>query len=425
MNAPTLEGTPTQDSRDRVRGDVLAFLVPAVIFVEIHVVGRLFLSEIFLLAALPFLLEKRGALLLESLPKRVWLCALIWLAAQMYADSVNGTAFEDWSRGWSKITFLILNFCSLYLLLSSNTERRVRLFAIGIIVGGVLQFFISPSQYAVEYPWKFGLGPPITLALVMLSQSVTFQGSAGARTALLLGATALNFVLGFRSLGAFCLLTACYLWYQRSGQSRRVRVVPLVLIAIIAVYLMAQLYGYVATAGWLGDEAKEKYERQSSGEFGLLLGARVELLASSQAIIDSPIVGHGSWARDFEYVALLNDRLAQYGYEVTTSADSELVPSHSYLLSAWVEAGILGVLFWGSILLLAGRALTAGLSRTSPLDAVTAFFGFRLLWDVLFSPFGAEARIYTPYVIVLLLFAIKGQRATAPISTATSPLVTT
>jgi hypothetical protein len=66
----------------------------------------------------------------------------------------------------------------------------------------------------------------------------------------------------------------------------------------VAIYGITVLYEYGASEGWLGDEAREKYLIQSSGDMGILLGGRTQILASAQAIIDSPVIGHGSRAKD-------------------------------------------------------------------------------------------------------------------------------
>ena len=40
-----------------------------------------------------------------------------------------------------------------------------------------------------------------------------------------------------------------------------------------------------------------------------------------------------------------------------------------------------------------------------PLGPLVAFIGFLMLWDILFSPFGAERRLTVPFNLVLMMFA--------------------
>jgi hypothetical protein len=392
-----------EDSTAATRYDFWAVVVPLSIFIEIPLVGRLFFSEVIMLCLLPGLFTTRGSLLAERMPKRVLILGVIWLAFQIYADVVHATPFADWARGWSKIVFFLLNFAGIYLLLVGNA-RRLALFAWGLVFGGLLQYFFNPSIFAHDYPWKFGVGPSVTLGLVLLSQSPGTPRTT--QILIVLFACALNLVLGFRSMAAFCFVTVVFTFGR--GWLRKMRAPALVLAFAVSAYSLSALYGYLAEEGLLGHDAKEKYEAQSAGEFGLLLGGRVELFASTQAVIDSPIIGHGSWAKDFRYVELLNERLAEFGYELPIDPESELVPSHSYFMGAWVEAGLGGALFWLWIFFSVSATLVALLRAPSSISGLVVFLGIGLVWAILFSPFGAEARIQAAFVIALMMFAKSG-----------------
>ena len=78
------------------------------------------------------------------------------------------------------------------------------------------------------------------------------------------------------------------------------------------------------------------------------------------------------------------------------------IPTHSYLFGAWVDAGILGAVFWAWIFVLAARVLMRVYPETAQLLPVVAFLSFLLLWDILFSPYGTESRYAVPYSIVLI-----------------------
>ena len=54
-------------------------------------------------------------------------------------------------------------------------------------------------------------------------------------------------------------------------------------------------------ARYPGEDVQKKYQMEASGKYGVLLGGRTELLASLPAVYDSPILGHGSWAKDRIY----------------------------------------------------------------------------------------------------------------------------
>jgi len=112
------------------------------------------------------------------------------------------------------------------------------------------------------------------------------------------------------------------------------------------------------------------------------------------------------------YAAILFESLAELGYENTNVAfenDDYVVPSHSYLFGAWVESGIVGAVFWFWVLWLTAGSLIRSSGR-EPLFPLFAFIGMLLLWNVLFSPYGADGRFTATYfVYAMILFALHSQ----------------
>ena len=45
------------------------------------------------------------------------------------------------------------------------------------------------------------------------------------------------------------------------------------------------------------------------GKYGFLIGGRSDMVAGAKAIMDKPIMGHGSWATNCEYADFLKDFL--------------------------------------------------------------------------------------------------------------------
>jgi hypothetical protein len=132
------------------------------------------------------------------------------------------------------------------------------------------------------------------------------------------------------------------------------------------------------------------------------------MLGYLPAIYDSPILGHGSWAKDPTYLIAEREALAMMGYTISDELSTDLmedamIPTHSYIFGAWVDAGILGALFWGWIWVLTARILMQVHPPSLVMLPLLTFAAFSLLWDVLFSPYGAQMRIISPYYIVLIL----------------------
>lgn len=404
---------PAGERGTDIGGNVLACLIPMLMFLEINLGGRLFLSEILLAVMLPWLLVIRGHLLADTLPRRLLLLGLLWLLALIVSDEIRGTPFEDWSRGWAKIVFLLIDFTSIYLLLVGR-ELRYFMFAAGIALGQILGYFFNPNDYALDYPWKFGYGSAITV-LVILASSMYSSSRTGRffSAAAMLAMGAVNFYMGFRSLGSICLLGGWLLLIKQSYRFGMRNAVRTALLSGAAIAVTVTFYDFGASRAYFGEVEKAKYQMQSSGEMGVLLGARSEILASAQAVKDSPIIGYGSWAKDPKYAQIMADELAELGYEVYGVADSDLIPTHSYFMGAWVEAGVLGAVFWLFGLVLIARALMASYGGKSILIPLIVFEAFNFLWNIPFSPFGAEARLYAAYDFALLMFALSLSKAPA------------
>lgn len=392
--------------------DVWAFALPALSFIEITVVGQLIVSEILALAMLPWLWGARDR---PPLPR--WFVVLWagWLLGQIVTDLVVRSAFADFARGWAAIVFTITDFAAILILVS--TARRARLFALGLLAGGALGYLLVPGVGALADPWKFEFAVPVGLVL-----AAGLAGSLGERHRwLTVGAFAafgaLNLVLGFRSLGGVSLLTTGYfvigmaIGRQKASAHRSMlrSVVGLACLAI-AVWGTLQLYDAAASQGVLGADAQTKYGNQS-GSLGVVIGGRSEVLASSQAIIDSPILGHGSWPKDPAYVYLLYDRLSSLDYNTEGwTSDLWVIPTHSYLTQAWVWAGLLGGVFWLGILGIAFRLLADSYQSRVESSSLIVFSTMLLLWNMAFSGYGAGSRMLASYGIALCLMGLRSVR---------------
>lgn len=386
-----------------------AFVVPALSSLEVHMVGRLILSEALMLVMLPWLWRSRQRL---HLPR--WLGALWvgWFVSQVVSDILAGTSFEDWARGWASIAFTLSNLAAILVL--AATPRRARLFALGLAAGVVLGYLLSPSDYALNDPWKWAFAAPIglTMAAFLSSSSRVSRGRFSAWSFVAFGA--LNLYLGFRSLGGISLLTGGYLLLNASPQHSRGLLRPLLtqpwmklaLLGITALGVLA-IYSSAASQGLLRPESQAKYDTQS-GKLGILVGGRSEILVSLDAIADSPLLGHGSWARDYAYVDLLSDRQASLGYQISGDySDTGLIPAHSYLTGSWIWAGFLGGLFWIAITGLAVRMLLRLKSPGVRLMPLLVFSTMSLLWNIGFSPFGNKARILAAFGIALCILGLR------------------
>lgn len=394
--------------------DAFVFIVPALFSVNIQFVGRLYLSELLLLAALPFVITEQRFSRANSWSTSVVTAGLLWLWALIVTDLYRSTAFVDLAKGWLNVAFTLVDVVVIIMLIAGQ-RRRIILFAAGLAVGYAAQYRFNPTPYAEVDHWKFGVALPVTLLIVLFSCR-----AAGYRIPLfssisLLFAGVLNLAFGFRSLGGVCLLAGVYLAAQAfSRRHGSVRVTPLrlVFVCLIGVAVAASLitaYGHAARDGFLGAPAAQKYGEESGGRFGVLLGGRPEFLVSSKAIADSPLIGHGSWAKDPKYTNGLLSVLYRNGYQPSGALlysirhSGYLIPSHSFLFQSWVEAGLLGAVFWFLVLALTLSTLIIAFKERPLLSPLLAFLSVLLVWNILFSPYGGDQRIVAMFSVAVLL----------------------
>jgi len=396
--------------------DVLVFVIPCAQFIQIKLIGVLSGSDILLLICASYLVVRGHIKISEPIGK--WFIALCtaWLGAQCITDIVRHSPMIDYARGWSNIAMTLVNFSVLWTMLHGHV-KRIAIYGWGLVIGSLLTYFIVPDDFMVDYPWKFGLALPVTLGVFLFVSRTRWQNGWPNLAIVAIGLV--NIYLGSRNRGAVCLACALYVAVAHSLGRNGVRSVKLrprtvgvigALVVLGAIGIFAA-YQYAAKSGILGAKASEEYARQSSGQYGLLIGGRTEMLASIPAIYDSPILGHGSWAKDPSYLIAERQALALMGYDDAAEISIEdleegLIPSHSYLFGAWVSAGIVGALFWAWVLIRILRALMCLYPRSVVLLPLMTFAAFSMLWDIVFSPYGATARIIVPYYIVTIATCI-------------------
>jgi hypothetical protein len=422
-----------------------AFILPAISFLEIRLVGRLIVSELLALAIVPWLLRSPDRI---RVPRWLFILWGAWLVSQIVTDVVVGSTFVDWARGWAAIVFTLIDLTVILALVS--TPKRARIFACGLAVGGILSYVFAPTPNALADPWKWAFAGPIGFALAAVLSGVMGQRRPWLAVTVFAAFGVVNAFLLYRSLSGVALLTAAYLLFaavvtarkrSRLGASARATAgVAFYGAAALAVYVTL---GAAAAGGLFGLAAQEKFDDQSgavtasspvpvssapslsssagasppvpisssvsgSNPLGVLIGGRSEILTSPRAILDSPILGHGSWAKDPKYVELQRQGLIEMGVpNGNEPGDPALIPTHSYLLGSWVWAGLAGGVFWLAIAAIALWLVAKLYTSTVALSPLIMFSTTWLLWNIAFSPYGNTQRLYATFAIALCLLGLR------------------
>ena len=383
------------------------FLAGFLVFFRLDLVGVLTLSELLTLGYV--LLNWRrvwDALLADRLLKTVMTAWVAYLAMQVLSDMVNRTQPVDFYRGWARLAFFAVNTAALASVARGRADRIVAFF-----LGYALSLALASQRQMNEYltEWKFGYGPALTLAATVaagLLPSVHRNRMGGL---ILIGIGILNLFNGARSLGGLCLFVggmSFFSGYFRDNLRNRgllsLRFLAPVAIAVCAIYALST---HGASTGMLGEKTRDKYEKQTRGGRNVVSGGRMEYTIAIPAIIESPLLGYGSWARNLEFVKkyIQINGMDPDSYDAQFLLDLGTIPTHSHILGSWAEAGVAGGVFWLLVFHMAGAAFLRILrSPDIPYRLFCLFAIAWFAWDILFSPFGLERRVTDPALIVLV-----------------------
>jgi hypothetical protein len=342
----------------------------------------------------------------------LFMCVAYFLA-QVITDVICRTPTVDYLRGWARIGMMTSAFLVMSVLIGTNIYRMLA-FILGSTYANAFSAIFIKAAYAEESDafYKFIIGAPISFTVFALAGFASTRLKVfrvGAPFAAGIGA----FLMNARSLAGITILAAASQWIFDRPVSQIGRIGSRGVIGSIALLVSAgaifQFYTYAAPAGLLGEKAKARYEYQKGTALGKqfsLLDGRKELQFSLPKITQSPIIGYGSWVKDRVYVY---NRMLQLGTDpqraayVVASTRGQ-IPTHSHLFGAWLETGIVGALFWAGVLVRAALILFRGqLVAAGKLAPVLYLVFIGLMWDVLFSPFGGEKRIYNGFILWLLV----------------------
>ena len=404
-----------------ILGSLVVVALPFAFLYEAGFIGQLYGTELLFIVVLPFLWLTSAAPLAQPFRSTLWWLGA-WLAVLVATDIYRGSFIGDYLRGWAKLIFFGIDIYVLGRLLT--TERRLLLWCIGWSAAFAISTWSAFDDFATR--WKFGIGLAVVSAVAALGL-LFWQRRRSVLAAIMallcLGAGVTSLFLNARnsflslSLSGLLLSIAAVPALRRGFIALWDRHGYLVLAgALAAAYFAGVVYVEGASVGFFGDEAREKLEAQRSDAsdpvLGALAGGRDEFYSSSAAISDSPIVGYGSWARSAYYYNVFVEKLHAHGtpeqireVESKMFVGEPLIPTHSHLLGAWVEAGIVGAVFWIVVLRRALQAVRRSLGLGSSIDILVLVTTAPFAWNVLFSPFGGAERLVEAFPLVLFLYA--------------------
>jgi hypothetical protein len=405
LYGPGMDSPPSKHLRRR---NFLTFALGALSFLYINVGGQLYATEILLALALLLTLPLVGR---PRLGAGIGLGLIIWVLGTLMSDLAAESDSMTLLKGLLRVLFLAVDVFAIYYLCASH-DRAIQFLWLGIAAAAVLAFFLNPTEYSRGEPWKFGFALPFTLLVVLWLVRKDRPRMVSSVVFLSLGA--LHFFLGFRSMASIVLVCGLLIAVQVSSRANlsvaslpvRLRPALLSIAGGGGVIILSATYDRLALQGAFGYIAKQKAGFQS-GEFGSILSSRSEFLLSFQSIADRPLLGGGSYSVASDQST--NSAAAffsSYGYSDVAERLLRGAPAyHSEILGSWAENGILTLAFWIPFAVLLVGGIFAVVYRETAQSELVLFVYVLGLWDLFFSPFGADRRLWVAATICTIVLA--------------------
>jgi len=421
QHTATFDGTPAP--RD-IWGRLAGFSLGLGTSLFVHVLGYLPLAEIMLATGgIVYIARNLNRLTRSPIALPLfWL--LLWILNAVATDIYRETELRDTIRGISRVTFLAASVAVFYLFYSHRLDR-IYSFLLGTAISATLGLFVLRGAAkglhedtdvldsgVDETAWQHFWSRPLSNALVF-AVAVFYRQFPKSVITLLIASGATNLYLGSRGTGGSHLLIAAVCAFTRLKSakfqemftsSRRTLLIVLLAISTGTGLGVVRFYAYAASSGMLGDRALQKYNKQSQSELGLFAGGRVPVLAGILAVRDSPVVGYGSWAKDDH--GYYQEALREIGAEESlyVREPDERLPSHSRLLEAWTEHGVVGGLFWIGVLVFLIGCLIRGLPFHPQYGGYVSMVILSMFWGTLFSPLASRVSIGSELAFLLVLW---------------------
>ena len=375
----------------------ISFIFALSFFYKFDLIGSLYLSQLIIFVLFIYYFQKIKFVIF---PKNFFIICLIFLLSQIISDIINSTEFNNYIRGWIKILITILSFITFFIIASyENKKIQIILFWIIFIS---LCFYSLIDFKSFEYSWKFGLANNflILILLILSFKKIDIKNIKLIVFIIIISISFISLFFGARSTFLLSSILLFHLFLLKNNNNKNI-LKKIILFTPVLIFVILFFYNYIYTNFSISENLIRKYSIQT-GDLGMFLGGRSELLASYKAIIDKPIWGHGSWASNCEYVYFLKEQLELYNYQKYVDIYNCRIPSHSVILGYWVEAGIFGFIFWLYFLNLIIKSYLIELQKPTYASPLKLFLIFLSIWDILFSPFGGTRMIILPLYLAII-----------------------
>ena len=385
--------------------DIFAFLCGLFIVVRIRIVGTFLLPEFMLI--LYGIWGHFSSFKSNRFAKKVYFFAILWLLGTIVSNYLNQIPLEDFLKGVFFLVIFLLLIPAIFDLMRDKPERLL-MFYLGSGISNIFMPYFAVSEGQANMwnadVFKFYAYSSLISGICYL---LYFKGKQKFAIIVLEIVSIVGLFHASRNLFLTTTIAAIILFYSnriKGNVASFGRRIPMLLVALlIGMMVVDNVYENLASNGTLGEDARQKYIMQSASG-NILSEGRAEFFMGVQLIAMKPVFGWGSYAKDtWGYRAKYSMEHNRDYYERLDGY--ELLPSHSYVVGAWMQNGILGGVFWIYILILLWKIFKSGCLFYEPRLLGLLMFQFTsLLWSWAFSPFGDRVSFLFLMLTLIIIY---------------------
>jgi hypothetical protein len=360
----------------------------------VNLIGEFYVGELLViqLALLVMLLGRDRSLLGVPAFGIFVQTAVLMLAGYIISDLYRETEPGQFLRGWARVILLTLDFIALAIIVSRD-KRTLWWFVLGMGVGAIVQLLVRGVPMMSPAGWKFGYSTPLMYLLACASYFLPIKLMCLAFA----GLGVWNIFMDFRVVGAICLLIAAILWVRANNPDG---LAGFQLVKLFSACLVAA--AVIGTALYVTHEEYARRRDESN------VGREAGLVVAMRGIIESPVIGYGSWPTDHRLVSLYQEEITAEGKVYGDTAANQVFTAHSQALQAWIEGGLLAALFfiYYGLKLVSSSFFVALKRRPDGYLPIFLVFLIYNTWHLFMSPFSGPTRV--PIAVGIAIICMVG-----------------
>ncbi len=395
---------------------IVAFLIGTLQRTYVQLVGQLPIAELLHIVVGPLLAMSRTDVFRVRGAKTTLFLGSCWFGSLILSDFLNGTVPDDFLRGWANVFMILLAFVAWMALAAREPSKVAMFYLAGLCIAGAVAVVRGQTRAEVGGEWWDTSVRLWANPLTILGMWWVYRFRPSLSMAIALGYGLASIAFGSRSNGLLFLMTAALMFASRAVARNqyavnRAQILRGALIAVPVLAVMFCTYVFLGTRGVLGANAQAQLVtlRQPYNPFHVILSSRPEGLAGLRAIIDRPLFGHGSWARNARYTRFQGDLIESISkpgvtVNIRVKEANPMIPAHSVVLASWIWGGLAGGLFWIFQMYLFFQLMVFFFKRPHlPVAPLALYAGLSVAWNVPFSAFGFARLAWPIYLAVLLV----------------------